>query len=113
MLSGSPLSKYWSIIPRHLCFISGSLPFDRHTKLSFFFSCVYYYVYCWFSVSRHSKYIKIKIKTVQWIKSGIWEMKGGKHTKTIAKIQVRRIFRIRDTRRNVFPKFIEICMETP
>ena len=40
-------------------------------------------------------------------------MKGGKNTKTIAKIQVRRIFRIRDTRRNVFPKFIEICMETP
>ena len=39
-------------------------------------------------------------------------MKGGKHTKTIAKIQVRRIFRIRDTRRNVFPKFKEICMET-
>ena len=36
MLSGSPLSKYWSIIPRHLCFISGSLSFDRHTKLSFF-----------------------------------------------------------------------------
>ena len=39
-------------------------------------------------------------------------MKGGKHTKTIAKIQVRRIFCIRDTRRNVFPKFNEICMET-
>ena len=54
-----------------------------------FFSCVYYYVYYWFSVSRHSKYIKIKIKTVQWIKSGIWEMKGGTYTKTMAKIQVR------------------------
>ena len=57
--------------------------------------------------------IKIKIKTVQKIKFGIWEMKGGKYTKTFAKIQVRRIFRIRDIRRNVLPKFIEICMETP
>ena len=40
-------------------------------------------------------------------------MKGGKYTKTVAKIQARRIFRIRDIRRNVLPKFIEICMETP
>ena len=29
-------------------------------------------------------------------KVGIWEMRGGKYTKTLAKIQVRRIFRIRD-----------------
>ena len=29
-------------------------------------------------------------------------MKGGKYTKTLAKIQVRGIFRIRDIRRNVF-----------
>ena len=67
---------------------------------------------CWFSVSRYSKQIKIKIKSVQQMKSGIWEMKGGKYTKFLAKIQVRRIFRIRDIRRNVLPKFIEICMET-
>ena len=45
--------------------------------------------------------IKIKIKTVQKIKFGIWEMKGGKYTKTFAKIQVRRIFRIRAAR---YPK---------
>ena len=33
-------------------------------------------------------------------------MKGGKYTKFLAKIQVsRRIFRIRDIRRNVLPKF--------
>ena len=32
---------------------------------------------------------------------------------TLAKIQVRGIFRIRDIRRNVFPKLIEISMETP
>ena len=30
---------------------------------------------------------------------------------TLAKIQVRGIFRIRDIRRNVLPKFIEICMD--
>ena len=52
----------------------------------------------------------MKIKTVQQIKSGIWEMKGGKFTKFLAKIQIRRIFRIRDIRRNVLPKFIEICI---
>ena len=33
-------------------------------------------------------------------------MKGGKYTKTLAKIQVRGIFRIRDIRRNVLPKLI-------
>ena len=32
-------------------------------------------------------------------------MKGGKYTKTFAKIQSRRIFCIRDIRRNVLPKF--------
>ena len=45
--------------------------------------------------------------------SRIWEMKGGKYTKPLAKNQVRRIFRIRDIRRNVLSKFTEICMETP
>ena len=45
--------------------------------------------------------------------SRIWEMKGGKYTKPLAKNQVRKIFRIRDIRRNVLSKFIEICMETP
>ena len=40
-------------------------------------------------------------------------MKGGKYAKTPAKIQVRRIFQIRDIGRNVLPIFIEIGMETP
>ena len=40
-------------------------------------------------------------------------MKGGTYAKTFAKIQARGIFRIRDIRRNVLPKLIEICMETP
>ena len=34
-------------------------------------------------------------------------MKGGTYTKTLAKIQLRGIFRIRDIRRNVLPKLIE------
>ena len=69
--------------------------------------------YCWFSVLSHSKTIKIKIKTFQQINSRILEMKGGKYAKTLAKIQVTRIFCIQDMRRNVLPTFIEICMETP
>ena len=40
-------------------------------------------------------------------------MKGGKYAKTLAKILVRGMFRTRDIRRNVLPKFIEISMETP
>ena len=39
-------------------------------------------------------------------------MKGGKYAKILAKIQVRAIFHMRDIRRNVLPKFIELCMET-
>ena len=57
--------------------------------------------------------IKIKIKTIQQIKSRIWEMKGGKYTKTLANIWVEGIIRIRHIRGNVLPKFIELCMETP
>ena len=45
------------------------------------------------SVSRH---IKIKIETVQWIKSRIWEKKEGKYSKTLAKIQVTAVFPKRD-----------------
>ena len=71
------------------------------------------YSYCWFSVSRHSKYIKVKIKPIRQIKSRIWEMKGGNYTKTLTKIWVEGIISIRDIRGNVFPKFIELCMETP
>ena len=66
---------------------------------------------CWFSVSRHSKWIKLKIKTIRQIKSRIWEMKGGKYTKTLAKIWVEGIIRIRDIRRSVLPKFIELSIQ--
>ena len=40
------------------------------------------------------------------------EMKGGKYENNLAKIQDREMFHIRDIRRNVLPKFTEICMET-
>ena len=44
------------------------------------------------------------------MKSGIWEMRGGKYTKTLAKIWVKGITRIRDIRGNVLPKVItEFC----
>ena len=41
------------------------------------------------------------------------EKNRGKYTKTLAKFQDRRILRIRDIRRDVLPKFIEICLEMP
>ena len=40
-------------------------------------------------------------------------MKGGKYAKNLAKIQVRGVFRIRDIRRNVLPKFIQHCGRKP
>ena len=69
--------------------------------------------YCWFSVSRHSKQIKIKIKTVQWIKSRIWEKKEGKYAKALAKIQATAIFLMHQWKNFSVPKSIEIFTETP
>ena len=40
-------------------------------------------------------------------------MKGGKYTKTLAKIWVEGLIRIRGVRRNGLPKFTELCMGTP
>ena len=40
-------------------------------------------------------------------------MKGGKYTKTLAKIWVEGIIRVRDIRGNVLPKFIELYIEKP
>ena len=51
------------------------------------------------------------MKTIRQIKFRIWEVKGGKYTKTLAKIWVEGIIRIRDIRGNVLPNFIELCME--
>ena len=71
----------------------------RRPAAYFIFFSVFLLLYCGFSVLRHSKQIKMKIKTVQQIKSRSWEIKGGKNVKTLAKFQVRGIFRIRDIRK--------------
>ena len=42
----------------------------------------------------------------------MWEKKEGKYPKTLAKIQITKSFVKQDMRRNVLPKFKEICLET-
>ena len=49
----------------------------------------------------------------QYKKSRIWEMKEDKYSKSLAKNQVDAIVHMRDIRKNVLPKFIKLCMETP
>ena len=53
------------------------------------------------------------IKTIQQIKSRIKEVKEDEQSSSLAKIQVCAIFLAGDIRRNVLPKFIRLCMETP
>ena len=53
------------------------------------------------------------IKTIQQIKSRIKEEKEEEYSNSVAKIQVCAMFRAGDIRRNVLPKFIRLCMETP
>ena len=40
-------------------------------------------------------------------------MKDNKYTKSLAKNQIYAIVHMRDIRKNVLPKFIKLCMETP
>ena len=54
-----------------------------------------------------------RIKTVRQFKSKIWEMKGGKYAKSLAKIQGSAIFQKQDIWIIHLPKFIELCLETP
>ena len=82
------------------------LKFSIHLPVNFFSSCRLKFpgkncrqLYgkskltdCWFSVSRHSKQIKIKVKTVQQIKSRIWEMKEGKYGKTSPRFRSEQYF---------------------
>ena len=49
----------------------------------------------------------------QYKKSRIWEMKEDKYSKNLAKNQVDAIVHMRDIRKNVLPKFVKLCMETP
>ena len=53
------------------------------------------------------------METFQYRKSRIWEMKEDKYTKSLAKNQVSVMVHMRDIRKNVLPKFIKLCMETP
>ena len=56
---------------------------------------------------------KIKMQTIQYRKSRIWEMKEDQYANSLAKSQACAIFHKRDIRKNVLPKFIKLCMETP
>ena len=53
---------------------------------------------------------KIKMQTIQYRRTRIWEMKKDKSTKTLAKNQVCEIFQMRDIGKNGLPKFIKLCM---
>ena len=55
---------------------------------------------------------KIKMQTIQYRRTRIWEMKKDKYTKTPAKNQVCEIFQMRDIGKNGLPTFIKLCMET-
>ena len=56
---------------------------------------------------------KIKMQTIQYRRTRIWDMKKDEYTKTLAKNQVSEIFQMRDIGKNCLPKFIKLCMETP
>ena len=56
---------------------------------------------------------KIKMQTIQYRRTRIWEMKRDKYTKTLAKNQVCELFQMRDIGKKGLPKFIKLCMETP
>ena len=53
------------------------------------------------------------METFQYRKSSIWEMKEDKYIKSLAKNQVCAIFHMQDIWKNVLPKFMKLCMETP
>ena len=55
---------------------------------------------------------KIKMQTIQYRRTRIWEMKKDIYTKTLAKNQVCEIFQMREIGKNGLPKFIKLCMET-
>ena len=61
----------------------------------------------------HAIQNRSKWKSNPFIKFTIWEKKEGNYAKTLAKIQVTTIFLFQGMRRSFFPKFIEICVETP
>ena len=56
---------------------------------------------------------KLKIVTVQWIKSRIWDTIDNWYINNITKNQVFAVFHSRVICKSVSPKFRELCMETP
>ena len=60
-----------------------------------------------------SPWSKLKIVTIQRIKSRLWYTIDDWYIKNLAKNQVSAVFHSRVICRSVSPKFIELCMETP
>ena len=56
---------------------------------------------------------KLKFVNIQWIKSRNWDTIDDWYINNLAKNQISAVFHPRVTCRNVPPKFIELCMETP
>ena len=56
---------------------------------------------------------KLKIVTIQWIKSRIWDTIDDWYINNLAKNQVSAVFQSRVICRSVTAKVIELCMETP
>ena len=60
-----------------------------------------------------SPWSKLKIVTIQRIKSRLWYTIDDWYINNLAKNQVSAVFHSRVICRSVSPKFIELCMETP
>ena len=60
-----------------------------------------------------SHVIKIKIETIQWKKSRVWDTIDDWYINNVAKNQVSTVFHPHVICRSVSTKFIEPCMETP
>ena len=56
---------------------------------------------------------KLKIVTIQWMKSKIWGAIDDWYINNLAKNHVSAVFHLRVICRNVSPEFIELSMETP
>ena len=83
----SLLSFPFPSLPARFLFLSPQPPYDTKRPL-------------W---RRETRYRKFRIR----------EMKKDKYAKQHAKNQVCAIFRMQDTRKNVLPKFIKLCVKTP
>ena len=60
-----------------------------------------------------SPWSELKIVTIQWIKSRIWDTIDDWCINNLAKNQISAVFHLHVICKSVSPKFIELCMETP